>query len=331
MIHKENRRIIYPPKIICPNTAKIIHRTRLFNALDEARQQAKIIWIAAPGGSGKTTLVSSYLEKNQVAHCWYQIDEDDRDLATFFHYLGLAGKLAAPRRKKAVPKLTPEYQQGIPAFTRHFFKDISSRLKSDGLIVLDNFQLLPETDPIPSLLPNIVESLASGISLVIISRHLPPSSMITFSAKRQLFVINAKRMRFAENEWLAASQLFNHTHSKEKLLSLHYKLDGWIAGLVLLPDTPSAFDNTNTSGLGIEILDTYIAEQFLSSLNAETSELLMKVCYMPHSTDTAATAVSHISHSKNLLAGLAQKNLLVSTKVKTTAFRRSDLSAILKV
>ncbi len=311
MINKVNRSIIYPPKIICPNTAKIIHRARLFNTLNEARQQAKIVWIAAPGGSGKTTLVSSYLEKNQVAHCWYQIDEDDRDLATFFHYLGLAGKLAAPRRKKAPPKLTPEYQQGIPAFTRHFFKDIASRLQSNGLIVLDNFHLLSETSPILSLLPTIVESLASGISLLIISRYLPPSSMIAFAAKRQLFVIDTKLMRFAANEWLAASQLFNNKHSQDKLLSLHHKLDGWIAGLVLLPDTANTFENTNTSGLGIEILDTYIAEQFLSSLNGETSELLMKVCYMPHITATAARAVSHISDAQKLLAGLAQKNLFV--------------------
>jgi len=311
VISKVNRRVIYPSKIICPSTAKIIHRARLFNTLDEARQQAKIIWIAAPGGSGKTTLVSSYLKKNQVAHCWYQIDDDDRDLATFFHYLGLAGKLAAPRRKKAVPKLTPEYQQGIPAFTRHFFKDISSRLQSNGLIVLDNFQLLPETDPIPALLPNIVESLASGISLLIISRHLPPPSMIAFVAKRQLYVIDTKLMRFAEDEWLAASQLFDTKHSKDSLLSLRNNLDGWIAGLVLLPDSPNTFDQTNTPGLGIEILDTYIAEQFLSSLDVETSRLLMKVCYMPHITATAAKAVSHIAHSKKLLAGLAQKNLFV--------------------
>ncbi len=311
MISKVNRSVIYPPKVICPNTANIIDRTRLFSVLDEAREQAKIIWIAAPGGSGKTTLVSSYLEKKQVAHCWYHLDEDDRELATFFHYLGLAGKLAAPRRKKATPKLTPEYQQGIPAFTRHFFKDISSRLQSDGLIVLDNFQLLPETDSIPALLPNIVESLASGVSLLIISRHLPPASMVTFSAKRQLSVIDVNLMRFTEDEWLAASQLFKSKHSEKVLLSLHNRLDGWIAGLVLLPNTPSAFDNTESSGLGIEILDTYIAEQFLSSLSEETSELLMKVCYMPHITATAAETISHIPDSKKLLVGLAQKNLFV--------------------
>jgi len=143
-----SRETIYQSKIICPSTAKIVHRERLFSELDKARQEAKIIWIAAPGGSGKTTLVSSYLEARQISHCWYQIDQEDGDLATFFHYLGLAGKRAAPRRKKAALKLTPEHQQGIIAFTRHFFADLSSRLKNDGLIVLDNYQLLSETGAI---------------------------------------------------------------------------------------------------------------------------------------------------------------------------------------
>jgi len=311
VINEEKRRTNYSPKIICPSTATIIHRARLFNILDESRKNAKIIWIAAPGGSGKTTLVSSYLEKNNISHCWYQIDEDDKDLATFFHYLGLAGKLASPRRKKAAPKLTPEYQQGIPAFTRHFFKDITSRLNNNGLIVLDNFQLLAETDSIPSLLPIIIDSLATGVSLVIISRHLPPSSMTTYIAKRQLNVIDAKQIRFTENEWLAAGKLFNSKYSKVNQLSLHHKLDGWIAGLILLPNSENIFDDQNTSYLEIERLNSYITEQFLDSLNFQTSQLLMKVCYMPHITVSAAQVVSQISQAKYLLIELAQKNLFV--------------------
>ena len=302
---------IYPTKIICPRTAKIVIRTCLFDRLDDAREHAKIIWIAAPGGSGKTTLISSYLEERKLAHCWYQIDEEDHDLATFYYYLGLAGKLAAPRRKKAIPKFTPEYQQGVTAFTRHFFSDLSSRLKNNGLIVLDNFQVLSEDGSIPSLLPCIAESLPEGVSLIVISRYLPPASMNILKAKRQLHVIDAQLIRFGEREWIAASQLFESAHSKNDLLSLHHKLDGWIAGLVLLPNTAQISDETNTAGLGIEVLDSYIADQFLSSLDEESSDLLLKVCYMPHITASSATAVSHIPESKKVLAELAQKTLFV--------------------
>ncbi len=306
-----SRKITYQSKIICPSTAKIVHRGRLFSELDNARRQAKMIWIAAPGGSGKTTLVSSYLEVQQISHCWYQVDQEDGDLATFFHYLGLAGKRAAPHRKKAALKLTPGHQQGIIAFTRHFFSDLSSRLKNDGLIILDNYQHLSETSAISLLLPHILESLDSGVSLFIVSRYLPPQSLTSLAAKRQLVVIDTKKIRFTRDEWLAASQLFESKHSKNTLLSVYKKLDGWIAGLVLLPDTAGEFDNTNTSNLGIEILDTYIAEQFLSSLDSETSELLMSVCYMPHITASSATMVSNIAHSKKLLTKLAQNNLFV--------------------
>ncbi len=307
-----NHKIISPSKITCPNTARIVHRERLFNELESARQQAKIIWIAAPGGSGKTTLVSSYLERQQISHCWYQVDEEDGDPATFFYYLGQAGKLAAPRRKKAALKWTPDHRQGILAFTRHFFKDLSSRLKNDGLIVLDNYQLLSEASVIPSLLATIAESLDSGISLIIVSRHRPPASALSLIVKRQLIVIDDRKLRFTEHEWLVASQLFGSKQPQESLLLMYKKLDGWIAGLALLPNAENGFDFANRSKLGSEMLDVYIAEQFLSSLDTETSELLMNVCYLPHITDfSAAMIVSQIEEPNKFLVKLAQKNLFV--------------------
>lgn len=305
------RRKHIPAKVVSPRTAKIIHRSRLFDLIDEAREASSEIWVAAPGGSGKTTLMSSYLEKQKVAHCWYQVDEDDHDIATFFHYLGIAAKLAAPRRKKSAPKFSPECQGGIVAFTRHFFTDISSRLNSDGLIVLDNYQLLPDANPLSSLIPCIADSLSKGVSLVIVSRYLPSAALSELIAKRQLYVIDAQQMRFHENEWLQASQLLQTKHPEEKLKSLYQKLDGWISGLILLPKAEVLDEATNTSRLGIEFLDSYVAEQFLSSLDRETSELLMRACYLPHITQESAKAVSNITNANRLLSELARKNLFV--------------------
>jgi len=311
VVTKVSSKTNYPSKIVCPNTTKIVHRERLFEELDTAQKNTNIIWIAAPGGSGKTTLISSYIERRKISHCWYEVDEDDEDLATFFHYLGLAAKKAAPRRKKAILKLTPEYQHGINAFTHQFFTDLSSRLKHDGLIVLDNFNVLSDSSEITSLIPHIIESLEPTVSLLIISRHLPPQTLNPLLIKRQLFLIDTKKIQFTNDEWLAAGQLFNSTQSKNTLLATREKLDGWIAGLILLPNMVDGFANTNTSNLGIEVLDSYIAEQFLTSLDAKTNELLMSICYMPRITASSAIAVSNIADSKKLLATLAQKNLFV--------------------
>jgi ATP/maltotriose-dependent transcriptional regulator MalT len=87
-----------------------------------------VIWVSGPPGCGKTTLVSSYIEARKLPCLWYQIDEGDTDPATFFYYLGLAAKRAAPRKRKPLPLLTPEYLQGISTFTLRYFEELYDRL-----------------------------------------------------------------------------------------------------------------------------------------------------------------------------------------------------------
>jgi ATP/maltotriose-dependent transcriptional regulator MalT len=58
----------------------------LFEKLDHARD-LPVIWLSAPAGAGKTTLVSSFIENRKIPCLWYQLDKSDEDLATFllFH------------------------------------------------------------------------------------------------------------------------------------------------------------------------------------------------------------------------------------------------------
>jgi ATP/maltotriose-dependent transcriptional regulator MalT len=67
--------------------------------LDESRQHP-VIWVSGPAEAGKTTLVTSYLESQDLACLWYQIDPRDTDPATFFYYMSLAVKQACPRKRK---------------------------------------------------------------------------------------------------------------------------------------------------------------------------------------------------------------------------------------
>ena len=48
-------------------------------------------------------------------------DEDDGEAATLFFYLGLA-EAHARADKRRLPALTPEYQRGVAAFSRNFFR-----------------------------------------------------------------------------------------------------------------------------------------------------------------------------------------------------------------
>jgi ATP/maltotriose-dependent transcriptional regulator MalT len=84
-------------KITRPKPAQILARKRLFRLLDTYRKYP-VIWITGSAGSGNTALVSSYLDANKLPCLWYHMDEGDSDIATFFSYMGMATKKAAPRR-----------------------------------------------------------------------------------------------------------------------------------------------------------------------------------------------------------------------------------------
>lgn len=88
----------YPSKICRPILTDVLFRERLFLRLDTLRKQ-NVVWVSGPGGAGKTTLLNSYAEAKSLPCLWYQLDSCDQDPATFFHYLGRAGKKVTPLYK----------------------------------------------------------------------------------------------------------------------------------------------------------------------------------------------------------------------------------------
>lgn len=75
-----------PPisKITRPRISKLYLRKRLFRSLDAACKKP-VVWGSGLAGSGKTSLVAQYLDHHRTPSIWYQMDEGDSDLATFFY------------------------------------------------------------------------------------------------------------------------------------------------------------------------------------------------------------------------------------------------------
>jgi ATP/maltotriose-dependent transcriptional regulator MalT len=131
-------------KVTRPILPDVFSRKRLFDLLDRMRKRP-LIWVSGPPGCGKTTLVASYLDARRLPCLWYQIDQGDADPATFFYYLGLAAKKTAPRKRRSLPLLTPEYLQGISTFTLRYFENLYYRFKIPSILVFDNYHEVPES------------------------------------------------------------------------------------------------------------------------------------------------------------------------------------------
>src|SRR5436190_19872948 len=126
-------------KLTRPKLYDALPRPRLFSLLDEAATRP-IVWICAPPGSGKTTLVASYLEARDLRYVWYQADIGDTDPATSVHYMRAAAQQIAGKAAAKLPLFTPEPQQNLARFARSFFRDFFSVLPQPCVVVFDNFQ-----------------------------------------------------------------------------------------------------------------------------------------------------------------------------------------------
>ena len=100
-----------------PSLTTVLPRERLFALLDQGSERS-IAWVVGPPGSGKTTLISNYLETRKLDHLWYQTDHEDTDVATFFYYMGRAALKHREDKHRPLPVMSPEYGGDVTAGTR---------------------------------------------------------------------------------------------------------------------------------------------------------------------------------------------------------------------
>ena len=335
-------------KLTQPNSTGTFPRRRLFHLIDK-KLSHPVLWITGPPGSGKTTLISSYLAAHGLPCLWYQVDGSDGDIASFFYYMGLAAKDASPQRRQPLPLLTPEYLKDIPTFTRRYFETLYGRLLdlspplrvSDSpvrfrtpvprasyspaqfVIVFDNYQEAPEGSSFHEIIRQGLSEVPAGINVILISRRDPPGLFARMRANRHLGMIDWDELRFNFDE---SKRMIHHRGykrlSNELLRQLHGKTEGWAAGLVLLtermkeggPEPPSS-----KPGVPDEIFHYFAGEMF-DKTNRETQDFLLKTAFLLRMTPPMAEALTGHSQAQRILSDLSQKNYFTQRHESHTVF-----------
>lgn len=308
------------PKLTPPRLGKIYHRERLFTLLDGARKDHSVIWIGAPAGSGKTTLAASYLQQRQLNTLWYQVDAGDQDLAAFFYYLGKAAKRSGVR--KALPLFTPEYQLGLPVFTRNFFRELFAGLRTPAVIVLDNLQEAGADTPLHTVLQQAAEEIPHGVQLIVTSRAQPPPALARLQANDVLYEVNAEQMLFNEAEHTALVQLLGgELLSQDQLRQIYRRTRGWATGAILYlrqyalagNDARYSADVPESLAEQAHIFD-YFAVEILASTDAATREFLYAVAELPVMTISLCEALTGASNAKAILNQLEKNNFFTTRR-----------------
>ncbi|MGE3977613.1 MAG: BTAD domain-containing putative transcriptional regulator [Nitrospira sp.] len=291
-------------KLTAPRLPTIVERARLHRLLDHACKRP-IVWINAPPGFGKTTLVSSYLRTRKLRSLWYQLDQGDSDLATFFHYLGLAVQKGAPRAKRPpLAHLTPEYLKGLSTFTRRFFEEIYWRLRAPAVLVFDNYQEVPLDAALHEMLVLGLSSIPSGVNAVVISRTLPQAAWAQAQARRQMDFIGEESLRLTEQESHAIVRLHQskRRQSQDSIGKLHDKFRGWVAGLVLQLEQGKAEEVPNAAMP--QVIFDYLAREVLQQLTTNKRRFLLRTAFLPDMTAGMATRLTGEATAGDILDDL---------------------------
>jgi ATP/maltotriose-dependent transcriptional regulator MalT len=292
-----------------PRLSGILPRRRLFELLDHGRE-ASSIWVCGPPGCGKTTLVASWLDHAAAPCLWYQLDEGDADVATFFYYLSAA---AAERDAgEPLPLLAPEHQASLPQFTRRYFQQLFAQFSAPFALVFDGWHEVPASSPLHELLGIAIPELPPGGCMVLVSRGDPPASLARLRANRSLALVGWEDLRLTREETKSIVVQRLPRLPAASLDALYARTEGWAAGVVLmLEQARSGGSIAETPATTRKLVFDYLAGEIFQKSDAGTQQFLLHTAFVPQMSARIASALTGFADAERILSELHRANYFV--------------------
>jgi tetratricopeptide (TPR) repeat protein len=274
--------------------------------------------VNGPPGAGKTTLVASYLTSRNLRALWYQVDSGDDDVATFFHYFSQAARQHLPPEDASLRDFDPAVASDLTSFSRRFFREFYARAATPLVVVLDNYQELPEGSPSHDLVRIACEETPDHCHVVIVSREACPKSLgrIRFNQSLTLIGSDELALTLEETRGLAESRGLK-LQSKAAINALQEHSAGWMMGLMLLlertetcgaPDTDPCLNARHCPG---EPAFDYFAGEVFENFDVESRDLLLQCALFRMMTVHRVTQLTGTPKAGELLLDFRRRNCFV--------------------
>lgn len=279
-----------PPRL--PDT--IYLRQRLHLRIKQALDSGSALWVQGPAGSGKTTLIASFLKADRRQVVWYQLDEADADASSFFRHMAITlKKLAATA---SLPVFDARLKQATTHFAREFFEAYFAQIPPGSVVVLDDYHEIKSSHVLDEILSAILKVLPPDRHLIILSRSMAPEKLSRDLAECRLSFLGWEALQLNDDEarqiaFLRVPQkLYNDTRIKE----FNHRSQGWVAGLVLM------IQQAVSGGLAAdadrlltpETVNAYFGHELFGQNKGSALETLVYLSFFPYFTLIMAKAIT---------------------------------------
>jgi LuxR family transcriptional regulator, maltose regulon positive regulatory protein len=305
-----------PAKLVAPTlSGRVLRRQRLFSLLDEGVERA-VTLVAAPAGSGKTILLTSWLASPPAYPvAWMSLDSSDNDPVRFWtHVLATFSRAGGVALDSELHALAAD-PQTCAAMAPRFVEQVDAQ-SVPVVLVLDDVHELTNRAVLAGI-EFLVRHPSSSLRLVLSTRVDPPLPLHRLLLMGALSEIRAAELAFTVTEIaeLLAEYDYRSLLSDSDVTLLWARTEGWAGGVRLAAvsmqghPNPQRFvrelsgDDRNLAG--------YLVSEVLDRQSAEQRHFMMRTCVVNELSGALANALTDGDDGERTLAQLASANAFI--------------------
>lgn len=286
-----------------------IVRSELFEELSRC-DDLTVIFIKGGAGTGKTTLLSSFIRETGLSQiAWLSLDETNDNVFSFWHYFAAAAaKFFGEEREDILSLLRSNFEA---SHMETLLTLMINRLCSDEdyYIVLDDIHTIKDKVVIDTL-EFFLKSAPENLHIFILSREEPAVYLGELAVSGRLLFINGENLRFSKDEGLRfLKETLKLSESDENLVQINEFAEGWIGGLQLLAASGGKYKDF-LHVVGNSIAAEYLTREIFQALTDEERHFLTVTGILSYFD---AEICSHLIEAdfNSMITSLTAKNLFV--------------------
>jgi LuxR family maltose regulon positive regulatory protein len=315
---------------MAPTALRLIDRGDLVAALDRAATR-KVTIIAAPAGSGKTSLLRSWAGRpGQSAQlAVVQVQRDQHDAQQFWiAVLDAVRHASAPSVDAEPSAATPDFN--APAMVDRVLSELAGA-RGSLVLVIDDLHELTSKEALAQL-SLLVLNLPPHVQAILSMRHDVQLRLHQLRLAGELVEIRAADLRFSERETRELLDASGVTLSPAGVTLLHQRTEGWAAGLRLAAISLASYPDPERFVAQFSGTDRTVAEYLLAEMldrqPPDVQDLLLRTALLDRVNGELADLLTARTGSERILLNLEDANAFVeSTDPERTWFRYHHLLA----
>ncbi|MCL5961193.1 MAG: tetratricopeptide repeat protein [Chloroflexi bacterium] len=305
-------------KILVPRRRDdVLRRPRLVEFLHQ-NVDRRLILISAPAGYGKTTLLVDFAHDTNLPVCWYSLDENDGDPATFLRYFIGSIRRRFPSFGEQTERLiqnVTDVSKELKAIAGALVSEMHAAIPEYFVIVLDDYHLLDSSHPVNEFLDLLIHYLPEHCHVVLATRTIPKIVLTRLVARRQASGLGVAELRFNADEIQGLmSRNYNLALPRTRAEELAEESEGWITGILLT--THSMWQGLFQTMIraresGAPVFD-FLATEVFAQQTPELQTFLVESSVLGQMTPALCDRLLGRGDSRELLAQLEEINLFIS-------------------